>query len=164
MGHLCLSVCCPLGGKCTLQPQLLQSLVMRIVGSQCKTRWIGVSGFGKASRTDAPAVSKTYGESLDEHGEGSCGEFDQPLGRDTDALKRWKSTTTTFSQENRISRHRTSRNVRAWSRGGTVGDKIFQGGYFLPRLFSLRDEIVAQGNNCTSYRSATFFISSNIKT
>ncbi|KAF9554831.1 hypothetical protein CPC08DRAFT_161660 [Agrocybe pediades] len=76
-----------------------------------------------------PPTLKASGESLDEHGEESRGQFDPPLGRreDIDAWKRWKTTTTTFSQKTRISRNRTSRNVGTRSGGGTFVKKTFQG-------------------------------------
>ncbi|KAF9559638.1 hypothetical protein CPC08DRAFT_507173 [Agrocybe pediades] len=76
-----------------------------------------------------PPTSNAYGEPLDEHREGSCWESDPLLRRreDIGSWKRWKTTTTTSSQENRIFRNRTSRNVRTRSRGGTFVDKTFQG-------------------------------------
>ncbi|KAF9559627.1 hypothetical protein CPC08DRAFT_506870 [Agrocybe pediades] len=115
--------------KMHLAARRRQYLPTRILGSQCRTGWIGVSGFGKASRTNAPADVESLWRIMNEHGEGSCWEFDPTLGRreDIGAWKRCKMTMMTFSQGNWISGNRTSRNVGKRSRGGTFVDKTFQG-------------------------------------
>ncbi|KAF9538043.1 hypothetical protein CPC08DRAFT_527678 [Agrocybe pediades] len=116
MGLLCQSM------KMHLAPRRRHICLRASLAASAGSGGLESRDLGKLQGPTHPPTSKAYGESLDEHREGSCWEFDPPLGRreDIDAWKRCKMTMMTFSQGNWISGNRTSRNVGKRSRGGSL--------------------------------------------